>query len=45
MKNGVPFDVAFQLDDLTRAGFCIILSEHSGAEWDWSTMRFKDPPK
>ena len=42
VKNGVPFDVAFALDDVTRAAWSIIYSEMEGAEFDWNTMRFKE---
>ena len=43
MRNGVPFDVAFQIDDVTRAGWCIIFSEMEGAKFDFNTMRFENP--
>ena len=42
VKNGVPFDVAFQLDDVTRAGFSIIFSEMEGAKFDFNMMQFKE---
>lgn len=42
MSHGVPFDVAFQLDDVTRAGWAIIFSEHNGAKFDFNTMQFED---
>jgi len=42
IKNGIPFDVAFSLDDNTRAAWSIKFSEMDGAKFDWSTMRFKD---
>lgn len=42
MKNGVPFDVAFSLDEVKRTAFCIIFSEMEGAAFDWNTMRFKE---
>lgn len=38
VKNGVPFDVAFSVDDVTRAAWAIILSEHEGATFNWATM-------
>lgn len=43
MRNGVPFDVAFQIDDVTRAGWCIIFSEMEGAKFDTNTMQFQNP--
>jgi hypothetical protein len=42
VKNGIPFDVAFRLDDVTRAAFAIAYSEMDGNTFDWNTMRFKD---
>lgn len=41
MKNGIPFDVAFQADDTTRAAWSIIFSEHEGAKFDFGTMDWK----
>lgn len=43
MHNGVPLDVAFQLDEITRAAWSIIFSEFSGAKFDWRSMAFEDP--
>ena len=42
MKNHIPVDLAFQLDDITRAGWCIIFSEMEGQEFDFCTMSFKE---
>lgn len=42
VKNGVPFDVAFEVDDVTRAGWCIIFSEMEGQTFDFNTMSFRD---
>lgn len=42
VKNGIPFDVAFSLDDLTRAAWCITYSEMEGSAFDWDAMKFKD---
>ncbi|WP_281262565.1 hypothetical protein [Aquabacterium olei] len=42
MKNGVPFDVAFSLDEVTAAGWCIAFSEMEGHQFDWSAMKFKE---
>jgi hypothetical protein len=39
----VPFDVAFQIDDVTRAGWAIMFSEIHGAKFDFNTMQFEDP--
>jgi hypothetical protein len=42
VRGGVPFDVAFSVDDITRAAWCITMSEFEGNTFDWSTMSFKD---
>ena len=42
MKNGVPFDVAFSLDDITRTAWAIKMSIFEGGEFDWHLMKFKD---
>jgi hypothetical protein len=41
VKHGIPFDVAFELDDVTRAAWCIVFSEMEGRTFDWSTMSFR----
>jgi hypothetical protein len=43
VRNGVPFDVAFDLDETTRAAWCIVFAEMEGNKFDWSSMTFKDP--
>jgi hypothetical protein len=43
VSKGVPFDVAFGLDDVTRAAFTISFSEMDGATFDWQAMRFVEP--
>jgi len=43
VKNGVPFDVAFQLDDITRSAWSIILSElESGKRFNFNTEAFEE---
>jgi len=42
VRHGVPFDVAFALDDIKRTAFSIIVSEQGGAEFDWERMQFKE---
>jgi len=42
VRHGVPFDVAFALDDITRTAFSIIVSEQGGAEFDWGRMAYKE---
>lgn len=43
MDHNVPLDVAFGMDEVTRAGWCIIFSELNGAKFDWSRMSFEEP--
>jgi hypothetical protein len=42
VKNGVPFDVAFQLNDVTRSAWSIMFSEMEGAKFNLNTMEFED---
>ena len=42
VKNNIPIDVAFRLDDVTRTAFSIVFSEMEGAVFDWDAMRFRD---
>jgi len=42
VRNGIPFDVAFSIDDVTRAAWCIVFSEMEGNVFDWNAMRFKE---
>ena len=45
VKNGVPFDVAMSWpDDWVLAAF-VIIGEHEGGEWDWSTRQWKEPER
>jgi hypothetical protein len=41
VRNNVPFDVAFSLDETKRAAFAIVFSEFEGATFDWETFRFE----
>jgi hypothetical protein len=43
IRNGVDFDLAFGLDDITRAAWCIIVSEQEGGKFNWHRMEFEDP--
>lgn len=42
VEHGVPFDVAFALDDNTRAAMCIVITENNGRVFDWHRMDWKD---
>jgi hypothetical protein len=39
--NGVPFDVAFQVGDVYRAGMAIKFSEFNGHRFNVERMRFE----
>jgi hypothetical protein len=34
--------VAFSLDDLTRAGWCIVFSEMEGNRFNWDSMAWEE---
>jgi hypothetical protein len=41
VSNGVPFDVAYGVDDIRRVAMSIIFSEIQGSEkFDFNTMSF-----
>lgn len=41
--HGVPFDVAFSLDETTLTAMAIIVSEqHTGKQYDWKSREFVD---
>jgi hypothetical protein len=43
VQHNVPFDVAFSLDDTTRASLAIIISEQqSNREYDWRKKEFME---
>jgi|HubBroStandDraft_1064217.scaffolds.fasta_scaffold651457_1 hypothetical protein len=40
---GVPFDVAFKLDEITRFAFCVIMnSQKTGRTFNWLTLKFEE---
>lgn len=44
VKNGVPFDVAFALDDVKRTAWSIIFSEQdSGKRYNFITREYETP--
>jgi hypothetical protein len=43
VRNGVPFDTAFELPDDIRAGFAIVFSQFEGAKFNFNTMTFEKP--
>lgn len=38
VKNGVPYDVAFSLNEIDRLAHMILLGSFEGNEWDWNRM-------
>ena len=42
MHNHVPFDLAFQLDEVQRAAFAIIFTQFNGGRFNWDTFTFED---
>ncbi len=44
VRNGVPFDTAFSLDDTERLAFVVALGTLAGREYDWAERRWKDAP-
>jgi hypothetical protein len=40
-KNGVPWDVANDLDEVERAAFVVILAEFEGGRFDWNTGQWR----
>jgi hypothetical protein len=41
VRNGVPFDVAFSVDDATRTAFSIVFSEFEGNKFNYERMEFE----
>jgi len=42
VKNGVPYDVAFGMNDEMRVAHVIVLGEYEGNDWDYNAMRWKE---
>lgn len=42
VQNGVPLDVAFGLDEITRTGWCIVFSEINGETFNFHTMAYEE---
>jgi hypothetical protein len=40
--NGVPFDLAFELDDDTRSAYAIVFSKFNGSKFDWDSFTFQE---
>jgi len=39
---GVPYDVAFSLDDAERIGYLIIFGMLDGLNFDWKRLKWED---
>ena len=40
VKNGVPYEAAFELDAEERMAYLVIFAEFQGAKFDWRAMRW-----
>lgn len=38
MSKGVPFDLAFSMDDVEVLAFVVTMARFDGNEWNWNTM-------
>jgi hypothetical protein len=43
VMHGVPFDVAFSLDDDDRTAWVIAIGELDGKRYDWTTRQWSVP--
>lgn len=41
VRNGVPFDVAFSLEEAERRAWIVVIGELEGLVWDWGTMQWR----
>jgi len=41
VKNGVPWDVANELDPEERMAFVVIVAEFDGAKYDWQAGEWR----
>ncbi len=40
VRNGVPFDVAFSLDEAERTAWVVAMGTLDGHVWDWGAMQW-----
>lgn len=40
MKNGVPWDVAWSLEDTEVLAYCVTFGRFEGNEFDWQQMKW-----
>jgi hypothetical protein len=43
VKNGVPYDVAFNFDYSDLLAHWIVLGEFENGKWNWDTMSWDKP--
>jgi hypothetical protein len=43
VKNGVPYERAFDMEDAERIAHSVVFGEFEGQKFNWSTMRFEKP--
>lgn len=41
VKNGVPYDVAFEMSDAERLAHVVVLGEFEGNKFDWRRVRWE----
>jgi hypothetical protein len=44
VKNGVPYETAFDLDDDDLLANVIVMGEFEGLLWDWPSMKWRERP-
>lgn len=42
VKNGVPFETAFRMDEIERVAWCITFGEFEGGTFDWATRAWEE---
>jgi hypothetical protein len=42
VKSGVPFQTAFEMEDLWADALGIAFGEFAGGEWDWEDMSWRE---
>lgn len=45
VRNGVPFDTAFSMDEMMRSALGIMFSEMEGAKFNIEAMAFEAQPQ
>jgi hypothetical protein len=41
VKCGVPYDVAFSLDEVERMAYVVVFGEFSGLRYNWKLLRWE----